>query len=436
MVLRPIHPDANDTSAKSIAHTKGYLGAKVWVRWPHLLEAHVVGVSSQQEKCFVSAAAGGVPVNTTHAGRDKTQFTHQVQELRQKFRFSRGLEIGQVHILLHVRVSQGYTDKFTARGTVTRERVWSKRESTYPLQLCLKDLAVHHDEDNVAEVPMSERLDVGSSFCFLGMPHYGALGEVKAVDDAKARVTVELQVALPPQVHDLLGAVTRPHFHDLNTAAHRLQMSPNLLNRLAGDLFCYSGSPKSPGEKQNLGLRLKYNKRNQEVPGMSQRAANGQWQLSDAALALVARYRTEFPQLFLALAQAGSQDDYYAELLFHTSPLKHFKEIKAFLKEELKVGQWETVPCGTQTIPRAAIHKLEERLEAAVARLPLRITIRGVYPKFLLLQHTVLRDGLGQAPDPDATHELGDRVVWLLWGDFMMGDGALGSQDEKPREPS
>eukprot|EP00730_Choanoeca_flexa_P006854 TRINITY_DN12234_c0_g1_i2.p1 TRINITY_DN12234_c0_g1~~TRINITY_DN12234_c0_g1_i2.p1 ORF type:complete len:941 (+),score=205.29 TRINITY_DN12234_c0_g1_i2:172-2823(+) len=400
-------------TAKQIALEEQYLGAIIWVRWPHLLEAKVVAVSCSKDKYFLNSAEPPQPVRTQSSGKDANAFRDQANYLQSLMMTSRGLDIGDVDVILHVQISQGYHDVYTARGTVVRRRVWSRRETQYPLQVCLKDLAVHREDDNVTEVPMAERLSTGAEFCFLGHPYYGHLGHIKQLDSKAGQVTVEINPRPAPYIQDLLDTAVKVNFVGLGAAARTLHMPTHLLNRLIGDIYIYDGTPDEPGQKVNAGLRLKFNRRNEQVIGYTQRRDDGQWYISPKTIQLVQYYQQTFPQLFQGLMRAGRPDNFYAQLMFKTQASSTMQSLRNFIKKDLKTHERETVPVGTQAVPKATLNAIEAQLEAFDASnfASKPVTIGKVHPKFLLLQHTMLRDGLGQAPDPEAHFKLGDRVV-------------------------
>jgi 5'-3' exoribonuclease 1 len=406
--------------ASTAALQQHYLNAVVWVRWPHLLEARVVAVSSEGEKYMLNTAEPPQAVRVPTSSKDSHGWRDQANYLHTLMLSSRGLDIGDVKAILHVQLSQGYQDVYTARGTVIRRRVWSRRETQYPLQVCLKDLVVHREDDNEAEVPMADRLQEGAEFCFLGHPYYGHLGQITSLQADTGQVSVEINPRPAPYVQDLIdsAAASDGQYFNLGTAAHMLHMPTHLLNRLIGDIYLFDGTPKEPGQKLNAGLRLKFNKRNEQVIGMTQRRQDGQWYVSQRALQLLQHYQQSFPQVFQGLVRAGRVDNFYAQLMFRDKAATVMQALRNFVKTDLKTRDRETVPVGTQVIPTSALNAMEERLEAelaAPAEPSKPVKVAKVHPKFLLLQHTVLRDGLGQAPDSEADFQLGDRVVRWLW---------------------
>lgn len=88
-----------------------------------------------------------------------------------------GIDVGNIDILVHVRLIVGRKYIFGSQGKLTLEKEWSDFESPYAYQVTLKDINVH----NKSFVQYTSVSDVfkPKSVCFmLGHPHYGAMGEV------------------------------------------------------------------------------------------------------------------------------------------------------------------------------------------------------------------------------------------------------------------
>ncbi len=125
----------------------------------------------------------------------------------------------------------------------------------------------------------------------LGHPGYGLQGRVLSADkSSKGKVRVEFD-----NVHEVDSNEMRQCWHNSSTvylashaAAQRLGIGPHLLSRITGTIFLSltpadeaaddAARPPRP-RKLNVGLNLKFNKRNEEVPGWSRKVDNG-WQYS------------------------------------------------------------------------------------------------------------------------------------------------------------
>jgi len=141
-------------------------------------------------------------------------------------------------------------------------------------------------------------------------------------------------------------------------AAQRLGISSHLLSRITGTIYVIQTS-KEELAKYNVGLNLKFNKRNEEVksvhenkfgsllnitdnvthsklhgslflilksskvPGYT-RKENSQWLYSTKAIELIRNYMTKCPNLFERLAQNVANDIFQEEELFDKGYIVYF----------------------------------------------------------------------------------------------------------------
>ena len=116
-----------------------------------------------------------------------------------------------------------------------------------------------------------------------------------------------------------LQAETRQKYMPGNIAAQRLSISNHLLSRITGTIFVINGNGVDPtnASKHNVGLNLKFNKKNEEVPGFTKKDSNGMWLYSIKAIDLLRSYMQKFPELFERLEQnLLSSDMFLREDLF------------------------------------------------------------------------------------------------------------------------
>lgn len=94
-------------------------------------------------------------------------------------------------------------------------------------------------------------------------------------------------------------------------------MSRQLFTRVTGSIFV-STSPKFQStedtNKINIGLNLKFSKKNQEIPGYTKRDGT-LWFYSDKAIQLVKQYSEYCPRLFEYL-NGHNENVYYVEDIF------------------------------------------------------------------------------------------------------------------------
>jgi hypothetical protein len=104
-------------SATDIAVKQGFMGSVVWVRWPHLLPARVMGVSSRKEMAVFDGQGG---VSTI---RSEKSWEERANHMKEQLRTARGIEVNKIDYMLHVQLSHGSSEAFTDNGTVVRQPV-------------------------------------------------------------------------------------------------------------------------------------------------------------------------------------------------------------------------------------------------------------------------------------------------------------------------
>ena len=183
---------------------------------------------------------------------------------------------------------------------------------------------------NVKELHGSQYLTLSEVFpadstCFmLGDPGYGLQGRVLSADKkSKGKVRIEFE-----NIHETDSEELKKRWLATSTfyvpgfnVAQRLGISPHLVSRITGTIFLFqspteddknSDRPRRP-RKMNVGLNLKFNKHNEEIPGWSRKAENG-WQYSMRTVDVLRRYINEFPDFFDFLSRHANGSDDFADV--------------------------------------------------------------------------------------------------------------------------
>jgi hypothetical protein len=312
----------------------------------------------------------------------------------------------------------------------------------------------HHAPDpRLAEQPapsVVEAFPVGKQVVYCGSgPNFGGLGKVSGhVTDpasSEVRLLVDLEV---PSSHPTFGnqialrsADKTFHFSEVS---RRLNISPKVLSKVQRPynyLLCFVKCLHSTqitasvyiqwqNKKLNVGLRIKFTRKNKQVIGYTERIETPSnhpgapnrtfWVLTSKALDLVREYTEKFPDLFDALEQDDAQDVevYTPEMLFPNGDHeKRLSEIDQWLKSRESNGL-PRVPVGSKALPDEAVKAIERESDQWVAREAEK------QPKIVKVECAsgVLLSPLSDVPVPDDENEvvvtpsaqLGDRVMNLL----------------------
>ncbi|XP_063223399.1 5'-3' exoribonuclease 1 isoform X2 [Bacillus rossius redtenbacheri] len=398
---------------------KEILGESIFVGWPHLFEAKVVAVSNRDVYCRLLDESAQLHSSSTNSrfimeNMDevlKTRWRMDKSAVQSRYINKLAVDIGETGIIVHATNMIGRKYVYGATGKITAEKKWCEVPSVYAFQTTVKDIAVCNP--SFVQFKTLEELFPPKTVCFMiGPPHYGAKGEVmENVNVQQGRIKVKMSVTQEPD----LSALEKLHlknfqsFMNSNTAAQKLGISAHLLSRVTGSIFVARGVEGSNPESQkkfNIGLNLKFNKKNEEVPGYTRK--DGQvWLYSHKAVELVKDYIHEFPELFEYLAQNTGNDVFYENQLFPEGSNKT-AEIVNWLKEQ-PYSKAEHLPCGSDMVDEDIVRKLENLVENFY-----KANLVGKSITMCVKPHVLYKDGIQWGtvpPDPNANHRLFDRIV-------------------------
>lgn len=390
------------------------LGKSIFVGWPNLTEALVVGISDDKWKIHCDPQANqNNPIKEAVEGPFVTQRILQQKAIIEHHKVRMGVDIENIDILVHARPIVGRKYIFGSQGKLTLEKEWSDFESSYAYQVTLKDINVH-DKSFVQYSSVTEVFKPKSTCFMLGHPHYGAMGEVNdpGVDVKTGRVKVAMRIFTQPNFDDVKQKQreTRLLFMHGSKAAQHLGIGSHLLSKITGTIFVMPGSIEQNlgGVRQNVGLNLKFNKRNEEVPGFT-RKENGQWLYSTKALELLKNYIANFPVLFENLGRNAGSEMYFANELFGKETDMLDKAV-AWVKEQQESLNIESRACGTESLDSEIVLSIENKIDSCLE------TIENSY-KTVFMQvkpHLLFKPSLNSghfAPDGKAYHKVFDRII-------------------------
>lgn len=230
-----------------------------------------------------------------------------------------GVDIGETKVVVYATPIVGRKYVYTQSGRVTLEKQWSTVVSPYAFQATVGNIAVM-DLHGKQFMTLAEVFPAASVCFMLGHPGYGLQGRVLSADKkSKGKVRIEFDNIHEPESEELKKRwlSTSTYYVPGYTAAQRLGITPHLISRITGTIFLYltpteddtnSDRARKP-RKINVGLNLKFNKHNEEIPGWSRKTDNG-WQYSMRTLDVLKLYFKEFPDFFDFISLHTGSDDY------------------------------------------------------------------------------------------------------------------------------
>ncbi len=275
-----------------------FLGRKVYINWPYLREAKVIGISTYDTRFSLNNRQ---IIADSHEKYD-FRYDKVVQNLSATFAKNRGIQVGSIDILVHVNPLRGL---LRSRDGWYRKDFNTDVEEIYPLQLVVKKVAnvdLRYKERRPA--PVEEEFKLHSKVVFLGDFAYGEPAEVVG-HEPKESVTLSIKSQEEVELKDVKEYLT-PTFGKTIAALERrnaryypsfevskiLKLHPLVLSRITSTYMIEHG-----GKKRNVGLDLKFESKKLKALGYTQRHERG-WQFSKTAIDLIYTYMQEFPELF------------------------------------------------------------------------------------------------------------------------------------------
>ncbi|XP_011151267.1 5'-3' exoribonuclease 1 isoform X2 [Harpegnathos saltator] len=403
------------------------LGKIVYVNWPYLKEALVIGVSNNNVKfTLIEALVDYSHDNVSKEDVSTTEWNIQKKHISETYMSRLGISIGHTDILLYARPLLSTKYVFNTNGELTLEKQWAKLAVPYAYQTVVRNIPVYYKSEPLYKSMYD--IFVPGSICFmLGYPHYSAIGEVlpHGTDNTKQhRIQISMTVTKEPtfEIVKQIHAQQKTRYMHGSIAAQRLGISSHLLSRITGTIYVIRTSNELEVTKLNIGLNLKFNKKNEEVPGYTKKE-NSQWLYSIRAIELIRSYMVKCPNLFERLAVNVTNDIFQEEELFDKKS-DELENIVAWLKMELR--DIESRACGIEAVDTEVVQQMEEELKQYLNTQSAnsKTVTMQVKPHLLFKPELHFRNMV--PPDPHALHRLLDRIRCVRRG-FTVPIGAKGT---------
>ncbi|XP_048190904.1 5'-3' exoribonuclease 1 isoform X4 [Perognathus longimembris pacificus] len=417
-----VDAESDEPSIENVASS--VLGKSVFVNWPHLEEARVVAVSDGEIKFYLEEPPGTQkvylgrtppPSKVVHLGdKEQSNWTKEVQGISDQYLRRKGIIINETFALVYAQLLTGRKYQVNQNGEVRLEKQWSKQVLPFVYQTLVKDIRAFDSRFSSIKT-LDDLFPIRSTVFMLGTPYYGCTGEVQDSGDviAEGRIRVVFSIPCEPNLEAL---IQNQHKYSIKynpgyVLASRLGVSGYLVSRFTGSIFIGRGSRRNPhgDHKANVGLNLKFNKKNEEVPGYTKKVGS-EWMYSSAAEQLLAEYLERAPELFSYIAKNSQEDVFYEDDIWpgeEENGAEKVQEITTWLKGH-PVSTLSRSSCDLQILDAAIVEKIEEEVEKCKQRKSnkkVRVTVK---PHLL---YRPLEQQHGVIPDRDAEFRLFDRVV-------------------------
>uniref|UniRef100_A0A3Q2WPX3 5'-3' exoribonuclease 1 n=1 Tax=Haplochromis burtoni TaxID=8153 RepID=A0A3Q2WPX3_HAPBU len=401
------------------------LGKSVFVNWPHLEEARIIAVSDGETKFYLEEPPGVQRVYdrpstpppakvTCLSDKEQKDWIKDVQGITEYYLKRKGIVINETEVVLYGQLLTGRKYVPKANGVVELEKQWAKQVLPFAYQAVVKDIKAFCSSLACFK-SLDELFPPTTTVFMVGNPYYGAMGEVQDSQDVikDGRIRVVFSVPHEPQLEPL---IQNQHKYSVKYSpgyvlASRLGITGYLVSRFSGSIFIGRGSKKNPcGEQRaNVGLNLKFNKKNEEVPGYTKRTEK-EWLYSAAVEELLAEYLDRFSEVFNKVARNSHDDVFYEDDIWpgeDQNGAEKVAEITSWLKSH-PVSSISRASCDLQVLDAAIVERIEEAVEKTKVKKSTKKVRVTVKPHLLFRP---LEQQQGVVPDPDAEYRLFDRVI-------------------------
>uniref|UniRef100_A0A8C4L5Y7 5'-3' exoribonuclease 1 n=1 Tax=Equus asinus asinus TaxID=83772 RepID=A0A8C4L5Y7_EQUAS len=310
------------------------------------------------------------PSKVVHLGdKEQSNWTKEVQGISEFYLRRKGIIINETSAVVYAQLLTGRKYQINQNGEVRLEKQWSKQVLPFVYQTIVKDIRAF--DSRFSNIRTLDDLFPPRSMVFmLGTPYYGCTGEVQESGDVitEGRIRVVFSIPCEPNLDAL---IQNQHKYSIKynpgyVLASRLGVSGYLVSRFTGSIFIGRGSRRNPhgDHKANVGLNLKFNKKNEEVPGYTKKVGS-EWMYSSAAEQLLAEYLERAPELFCYIAKNSQEDVFYEDDIWpgeDENGAEKVQEIITWLKGH-PVSTLSRSSCDLQILDAAIVEKIEEEVE-------------------------------------------------------------------------
>lgn len=274
-----------------------------------------------------------------------------------------GINVGDVDVLVRVRPLTERRYVFGDKGKMTLEKIWSSIDAYYPLQTIIREIKMHSAE--IAEqTHVRDVFHKNARVFMVSTIYYGSSGIVvdPSLVETCGRIMVQLLVSPEPDLREAKQVHVSSNDRYMNSyeAASQLGINPSVFNMLTGTCLVVNGERRFPlpdnTPRTNIGLQLKFPKRNEETTGYTKKV-NNQYVYSKKAVTLVELYYQQWPNLFEMLS-SHNNDTYFESTLF-PGKVGQLQQVSAWLRKQ-EHTKASRVTCGTKVLNEDTLTAITE----------------------------------------------------------------------------
>lgn len=392
---------------------KGTVGKIIYVGWPHLREAFVIAISDGKHQILFdknkSSAENIVFIHKEMTFNENDIWKKQTESVQEQNYQRWGIFVGNINILVHVKCLSGIRMVWNKENGLVKEKQWQGNLCNIAAQTALSDIDVFnpdYSEDESKDIFVS-----GSVVFVLIPPYYGSMGTVLSskFDEDNTSILVDVEIIKEPEFTSIIqnqDAFISENYMPNYIVSQHLGIETYFVSNITGTVLIQT-SPKgsSSPNRVNVGLNLKFNRKNQEVQGYTRKVDNT-WLYSSKAVKLLNKYLSKFPDFFEKLFQFIRNDVIYLEDLYPDGNGQEIiNDIVKWVQSQESYAA-ERQMCGLKRLDPSVVREIER----------IQLQRKGVIPHIKKcytppeLFSPFMCKGITK-PDPTTLFNLFDRVV-------------------------
>ncbi|CAG9538790.1 unnamed protein product [Cercopithifilaria johnstoni] len=397
------------------------VGKEVHVNWPVLQKALVQELWTADKKYSKTTDNEVICYNLTK--EEQNVYSSYVSMTQRNELERKGIDAGEQKGLALVRVAQGSRKCFEEQKVVIK-RSYPDTDNTVPVSLSLVIQNVLEDWDSVCSFedvyPINAQVFISSA----ESKYYGFCAFIKENHLAtKGTLTVSCKIPSTADVnfYDIVANYDNYalKWYNVYEIARLLHTNVDVVSRITGCVYVVLNESESissrsaPLNRVNIGLELKFTKRNQIVPDFTRRSSEGHFLYSSRAFDIIRNYKLKYPGVFRYLEKLDNfQGDILIKQIFPEFKEEELNakldELKKFLltiapKDALESADGIFVDSGV-------LKELEKRTKIIMSKNASKLICKRLAVKPRAIFRTELCKG-DIIPDPKAEFRLLDRVI-------------------------
>eukprot|EP01134_Creolimax_fragrantissima_P002793 CFRG2793T1 len=425
-IVLTITRDHVDKYKTAEAAAPEFLGKTIYCGWPHLKHGLVTAVSDRKSRWFLGGNVDRAIESGTlhklakqskaHSDTEQNQWLRSSHDIKNTYHNRKAIKVLEAGVVLHVRQSEGLKHIIVDKKVVMVTKF--HHEETLSLIQC-----VAPDEQPFMRKVSSlkDHMPVTSEVFMVGKRFYGHKAKVVRVNGGKLDLEIEFLKVDPKLQGEVSHLMPVERYHEVVNVSRMINCPTRVLSQICSSCQIEmptnvnKGKPGARGQRLDIGLNMKYQKKNMSILGYSRRAGERTWEYSQQAIDVLQKYKKQFPEVFRALAAQHGSDRLQWSAIYPGMEAKEARKKIESIRDWVKndpVSSATAVSCGSTYLAKEAVRALvafQDEYNQAQPKVAPRKIVREVLPNevFKPIDSPV-------AVDLSADYQIGDRIVCTL----------------------